>query len=628
MTVTDEQANVAAHLWGSALVAAGPGSGKTFTERQRVIHLIANGAKPERIALLAFTRANADEMKQKLPKSCKKVVVKTIHGLAMMILSAAKKLGLYRHDLKPTFVNEILERMEVDDKSRSFETYISVQKANARLPSLKGLLPWTVYGYARGPYHRLYTRFENYRNDHGLLTFDDMLLDAYLLLKRNELLRKQVAAWFDHVMVDEFQDVSFIQFWLLDMVARNAKSYVVIGDDAQAIYGFRGASSAYLKRFAKHYRAKTFSLSDNFRSRGEVTTFSNRLVARAKPLSTTKGFGGKLTISYKGDFAADASEVLKTFLANDIAVLVRTFSQLPKLEADLIRAGIPFHLHGEKPFYEDTRLLPVIRTLQLALFTALPERRESEAGAIRYARALREGRGDLAQALQPSNDAATTLAAVAKMLNVQCPAMQGCGRLALGHTLETFITLLETASSSKQGRNPSGLQLMTVYASKGLEFPIVFVPDCNLGVYPHERADMDEERRVFFVAVTRAQEQLYIYADPSCPSPFLDEAQAQHTLEQSRTIAELLAKQKLSSEEALEADLLVTDLRLERYIEYWYPGKEVVACIAKAVREVNSYRQAYWQNVLARLECDQRGMAFPQNTPVNEDDATDGRHLL
>jgi DNA helicase II / ATP-dependent DNA helicase PcrA len=624
--VTDEQAGVAAHLSGTALVQAGPGSGKTFTERQRVIHLLSSGAKPERIALLAFTKANADEMKQKLPKACKKVVVKTIHGLAMLILSAAKKLGLYAGDLKPTFVNDILERMAVADDNRAFETYLSVEKANARLPSRTGLLPWTVYGYARGPYRKLYTRFESYRREQGLLTFDDMLLDAYLLLKRHEGLRKQVSAWFDHVMVDEFQDVSFVHFWLLDMVAREAKSYVVIGDDAQAIYGFRGASSIYLKRFARHYRAKTFSLSDNFRSRGEVTTFSNRVLAGEKPLSTTKGFGGKLTLSYCDDLAADAAEVVKTFQASEVAVLVRTYSQFPTIEADLLRAGLPYHLHGEKPFYEDPRLLPVVRTLQLALFRALPERRESKAGAIRYERALREGRGDLAEDLQPSDDAATTLAAVADLLKVKGPSLQGCGRLAQGHSLERFITLLETASSRKQGRDPGGLQLMTVYASKGLEFPVVFVPNCNVGVYPHERADIDEERRVFFVAITRAQEQLYIYADPTCPSPFLDEAQSQHTVEQSRTIAALLAKQNLNSDEALEADLLVNDLRLERYIEFWYPGKEVVACIAKAVREINSYRQGYWQSVLARLEREQRGTVLPQDTRVN--DSRDVNHRL
>jgi DNA helicase II / ATP-dependent DNA helicase PcrA len=624
--VTDEQARVAAHLVGKALVRAGPGSGKTFTERQRVLYLIKNGATPERIALLAFTRVNVEEMKHKLPKQCKKVVVKTTHGLAMMILAAAKKLGLYQAELKPTSVADILAAMGVGDGDRRLETYLCVQKAQAKLPSLKGLLPWTVYSYANAPHRKFYARYERYRHKHGLLTFDDMLLDAYLLLRQHEGLRKQVAGWFDHIMVDEFQDINFVQFWLLDTVASRATSYLAIGDEAQAIYGFRGASSTWLEQFALRYQADQFFLSDNFRSRGEVTTFSNRLFLSEKPLSTTKGFGGNLTISYRDDFAADATAVLKGFRPRDLAVLVRTFSQLPKLEADLIRAGIRYHVHGDKPFYEDARLLPVIRTLQLALFTALPERKASEAGAIRFERALREGRGDLAAGLHPSGDAAAALGAVADVLKVQCPALQGCGRLACGHTLESFITLLEWASSSKQGRDPHGIQLMTVYASKGLEFPVVFVPDCNLGVYPHERADVNEERRVFFVAVTRAQEELYLYADPNCPSPFLDETQPQHTVEQIRTIGTLLARQTLSSVEALQADGLVRDLRLERYIEHWYSGREVVACIAKAVREINSYRFSYWQGVLSRLERENRTLpGYGQN---DNDFSGDGTHVL
>jgi DNA helicase II / ATP-dependent DNA helicase PcrA len=603
--VTDEQARVAAHLVGKALVRAGPGSGKTFTERQRVLHLIKNGARPERIALLAFTRA---------------------HGLAMMILAAAKKLGLYQVELKPTSVADILAAMAVDDGNRRLETYLCVQKALAKLPSPKGLLPWTVYGYAKGPYRRLYAGFERFRRRHGLLTFDDMLLDAYLLLRHHKVLRKQVAGWFDHIMVDEFQDINFVQFWLLDTVASRATSYLAIGDEAQAIYGFRGASSIWLEKFVRRYQAQQFSLSDNFRSRGEVTTFSNRVLFGAKPLSTTKGFGGKLTISYRDDFAADAAAVLKGFRPCDLGVLVRTFSQLPKLEADLIHAGIRYHVHGEKPFYEDARLLPVIRTLQLGLFMSLPQRKADKAGAIRFERALREGRGELAAGLHPTDDAAAALEAVAEGLGVRCPALQGCGRLARHHTLEAFITLLERASSSKQGRDAHGIQLMTVYASKGLEFPVVFVPDCNLGVYPHERADVNEERRVFFVAVTRAQEELYLYADPNSPSPFLDETQPQQTVEQIRTIGSLLARQTLTSVEALQADGLVRDLRLERYIEHWYSGREVIACIAKAVREINSYRVSYWQGVLSKRERENRTLpGYDQN---DNDFSEDGTHVL
>jgi DNA helicase II / ATP-dependent DNA helicase PcrA len=604
--VTEEQARVAAHFYGPAVVQAGPGSGKTFTERQRVIHLVKNGARPERIALLAFTRANADEMKQKLPKHCKKVVVKTTHGLAMMILKAAKKQGLYHRNLKPTFVNDILAQLGIDDSKGDLETYLSVQKASARLPSWRGLLPWTPYSCAMGPYRRLYARLERYRHQHGLLTFDDMLLDALLLMKQHETLRKQVALWFDHVVVDEFQDVNYVQFWLLDMVAAKAKSYMVIGDEAQAIYGFRGASSAWLDVFAQRYGAATFTLSDNFRSRGEVTTFSNRLLPGNKPLSTTKGFGGSLTISYRDDFAADVAQAVKVFEPREIAVLVRTFSQLPNLEADLLRSGVPYKLHGEKPFYEDPRLLPVIRTLQRALFETLPERRTTPAGAIRYDRALKEGRGDLAEKLKPTDHAAEAFRVVADSLGLTCPTRQGCERLAQGQTLEGFIMQLEYASSRKQGRDPLGIQLMTVFASKGLEFKVVFVPDCNAGIYPHHRAAVDEERRVFFVAITRAQEELYIYADPALPSPFLDEAQAHHTVAQARAIGQLLAKERLNREEALQTDVLVSELQLERYIEHWYSGKEVVACIARAIKELNSHRQVYWQNVLKRFEVETR----------------------
>ncbi|HKL88775.1 MAG TPA: ATP-dependent helicase, partial [Salinibacter sp.] len=236
----------------------------------------------------------------------------------------------------------------------------------------------------------LYHHFEKHRRGEGWLTYPDMLREAWVALMHDDALRADVQNAYRFVVVDEFQDVSRVQFLLLDLLAADHGNYMAIGDVDQCIYGWRGANPSFLADFDIRYDATVYQITDSFRLPGAPLVLANRVIQHneerpSKRLHLTQGFNGRVQLLEHDDPVAAASSVADTvtslqaegYSLDDIAVLVRTYGQTPALERAFITHDLPYRLHGHVPFY---RRREVQTLLQYLYWAVLERRRRTNSG--------------------------------------------------------------------------------------------------------------------------------------------------------------------------------------------------------------------------------------------------------
>jgi DNA helicase-2/ATP-dependent DNA helicase PcrA len=653
-TLTPAQQAVVAHDQGAALVFAAAGSGKTTTLVHRIARLVQGGARPEQILATSFNRAAADDIQRALNRlGVKGVESRTLHSLGYTILAEGVSQGLLTTDLRKAkvgaeglsrtllsralaearkrklpFVDE-LNRLEMDD----FLDYLARCKGNLAYADLadRRLPGASVATQATAPevtpwYLDLYRLHESIRQGLGWLTFDDLLMEGWAALVTHPPLLHTFQSRYRYLLVDEFQDVNLAQAELVDLISRSHGNLMVIGDDDQTIYEWRGAAPRFILGFEARYQAQVYLLQENFRCRASHIALANQIIRHnperaAKQLVLTQGMGGSTTLHLHPDSAHQAGTILAQIQAalaqghppQEVAVLVRLYAQTPSIEAGLLAAGVPYRLEGEQPFYQRPELAVLLDYLALASLEAkllagdpltAPER--EELGKVwvqvvnrpqRYiARALWEGclkgaleqgvplsqglaqyaeqapvnvdermrglSGDLAwlaQRVGQVDEAAPLLRELSDRLRYgEILARQG-GSGFLGQAratgLDAFLRLPQPGERWRAFRRrcqqmahrpaPSqAVNLTTIFRAKGLEWPVVIVPDCNQGVLPYERAtNLAEERRLLYVAVTRSREHLHLHALSQRPlSDFLLEAQVEQTLSQVAHMARTLTK--------------------------------------------------------------------------------------
>ncbi|MDQ7956045.1 MAG: ATP-dependent helicase [Pseudomonadota bacterium] len=589
---------------GPLLVIAGAGSGKTSTLAHRVAHLIAQGADPQRILLLTFSRRAAQEMSRRAGQVAARVLglradaapalpwAGTFHGIgARLLREYAPQIGLDpdftihdrgdAEDLMGLVRNELgFSRTEKRFPMKGTCLSIYSRTVNTREPLaavLSHAFPWCAEWVAQLP--RLFGAYVEAKQQQNVLDYDDLLL-AWSEMMGEPSIAAHVGARFDHVLVDEYQDTNRLQAEILLRLKPDGAGVTAVGDDAQSIYSFRGATVRNILDFPSQFAqpARVVTLERNYRSTQPILDASNAVMAHAaeryaKRLWTDKPSAGRPQIVLVPDEAQQAVWVADRVLAQrenglalkQQAVLFRTSSHSAALELELARRNIPFVKYGGLKFLEATHvkdLLALLRFVQnprsrlagfrvaqlipgvgpatatrlldamdeaadpaVALQAFLPPvaAREEWARFARTWSALRAGQAgwpaemELAMAwylphLERLHDDAL----------VRRGDIEQLVQLAAGYaSRERFITelTLDPPESTSDRPGPPLLDedyliLSTIHSAKGQEWNAVHVLNVVDGCLPADVAqgthELEEERRLLYVAMTRARDHLHL----------------------------------------------------------------------------------------------------------------------
>ncbi len=546
----DQQRAVAEVGSGPVLVVAGPGSGKTRTLTHRIAWLISErGVPPQGCLTITFTRRAAQELRERLeallPEQGPLVPVHTFHSLGLSLLREHGPLL----DLCEGFrVADEAERLELargelglsERRAQALLRDLSLARRQDRLADLEGENP-----AAR--------RLQELLAERGLLDFDQLITLPVALLEAYPELRRSLWSVWPHVSVDEYQDIDQAQWRLVrQLLPPLDANLCAIGDPDQSIYGFRGADPGFFERFPQDFPgARVLRLSRNYRSGRPILEASIGVITRSEPQlrpveaimehpdrvviheaptakaeaefvvhSLEKLLGGHSFFSLDSGRSADGRGADLAF--SDIAVLYRTEAQAELLAEALDRSGMPYQQRSHAPLSE----LPAVRALAAAMadqagegsvLTSLALALEACVAAQPEQRALLE---DAVELLQP----------LARRAGEDPEAFAGA--LALGAQQDCWDPRAERIS------------LLTLHASKGLEFAVVFLVGLEDGLLPlrfgpepPEAAALDEERRLLYVGMTRARQRLYLCRAKKRawrgrvrsmePSPFLRDIRAQ-----------------------------------------------------------------------------------------------------
>lgn len=593
---------------GNLLVLAGAGSGKTRVLINRIAWLITYAnASAYSILAVTFTNKAAHEMRARLSKilgsDIRHMWVGTFHGLAHKML---------RQHWQAAQIDQNFQVMDSDDQLRLIKRiYKSLNLDEDRFEPKKaqnfinrkkdeGLYARQL-GMAESAYeqvmHEIYMHYENACNENGVLDFADLLLRSYSLLANNTEILTYYRNNFKHFLVDEFQDTNTIQYMWLNILATNASSVTVVGDDDQSIYGWRGAKIENIKRFEQDY-TNTFvvRLEQNYRSTSTILEAANALIGnnsgRMGKTLWTIGAKGSPIIVYAGlneeDEALYIARKIQQYAANghdlqNIAVLYRSNAQSRVLEEALMRLGVSYTIYGGLRFFERAEIKDALAYIKLAINT------QDNESFLRIVNVPPRGVGKVSidKLIEMADATSQSLYQTAKdaVANKMITGKARAGLLDFIEIIEeigisilnkpvteivslavkrsqllTYFTTANTDRAQSKAENleelvsatadfiydvnesdplqvppiidflsyaaldgndrqvennKSAVQLMTLHAAKGLEFPVVFMCGLEEGLFPHhysaeDPTRLEEERRLCYVGITRAMQELYI----------------------------------------------------------------------------------------------------------------------
>lgn len=620
---------------GPILVIAGAGSGKTRVVTYRVAYLIESGVDPSRILLLTFTNKAAREMLHRV-----EVLVPTAGGAGGRVWGGTfHHIGnriLRRHaplvGYQPNY--SILDR---DDAKKLMNSCLSDLKINPRKSRFpKGEVIGSLWGLAvntrkpiaeivleRVPYFHgflddiqaVVERYRNRKRELNVMDFDDLLFYWETLLREHPEVRKRYNEQFQHLLVDEYQDTNRLQADVLDLLARQHGNIMVVGDDSQSIYSFRGANFANILTFPERYPgSKIYKLEVNYRSTPEILHLANTSIVHnryqfPKELQTIRPPGSRPILVPVQDIMEQASFVAQKLeeinqqgvpLAQ-MAVLYRAHYHSMELQMELSRRRIPYEVRSGLRFFEQAHIKDVSSYLKitsnpldelawkrvLLLYpkigkstadkiwqmvlsgflnpqTAMdaPEVLQKIPGRVRenwrlfsrtlsmlrdlektsgpggmIERVLQEGYESYLQSKYPDYESRMDdLRQLAAFAYRYSSCQDFLSELAL-------LTSLEGESTPVRGRDENGtVKLSSVHQAKGLEWSVVFIIWLAEGRFPSVRSLLEsggegeeEERRLFYVAITRARDELFLCYPRFAP----DRGRREMIQRPSRFIAEL-----------------------------------------------------------------------------------------
>lgn len=615
--LNEQQREAVVHKDGPLMIVAGAGSGKTKVLTTRIAHLMHGGVDAFNILALTFTNKAAAEMKERIEKilgnsEARNLYIGTFHSVFARILRGeAHRIGypnnftIYDTDDSRAVIKTVINEMNLDDKH--YKPSVVGNRISSAKNALVGPAEYATDYYIqqedmranRPAIAQIYAAYANRCFRNGAMDFDDLLLKMYELLNTFPEVLHKYQHKFKYILIDEYQDTNAVQYQITKLLAAAHENICVVGDDAQSIYSFRGATIENILQFQKDYDdVKVVKLEQNYRSSKSILNVANEVIRNnkgqiPKDLWTENAVGEKISLvrtmtdNDEGKFTADTIQEQKLrnhFYNRDFAILYRTNAQSRAFEESLRRMGIAYRIYGGVSFYQrkevkdflaylrvivntndELSLLRIINypargigktTLEkcgifanernIPLFEVISRAAEFgfKAGTletlsnfvtmIRYFQSLLADKNAYDVAMQVGKHtnitkelfADKTTEGLARYENLQellnsikewteSPMNEEDGEVGektLGEYLQQ-ITLLTDADDDKE--NSDVVKLMTIHAAKGLEFSCVFVAGIEETLFPNAmaintREELEEERRLFYVAITRAKKRLWL----------------------------------------------------------------------------------------------------------------------
>lgn len=562
--LNDEQKAAVEHIGSPLLIMAGAGSGKTKTLTYKAAYLIHSGTiAPDQLLMVTFTNKAAGEMKERLLKVVGKRVpnVGTFHSMSAKILrrdseaaGLSRDFVIYDDGDQEALVKEIMTTLSIDPKRykpRSLMSTISSAKQEM-------VNPEQYTSMAHGPFQevaaQVYEKYQKQLKAYGAVDFDDLLNLTVRLLQENPAILEKYQDLLRYIFVDEYQDTNTAQYLFTTLLAKKYKQLTVVGDASQSIYKWRGADYRNMAKLKKEYGNLTeLKLSRNYRSTQNILDAAYQVIGHNKnhpilSLWTEEGAGDKITLieAYSGSDEAEriVGEIQRLVGGqtqgssptkwSDIALLYRTNAQSRSIEEGFIRAGIPYVLIGGTKFYERKEIKDLLSYLRVVLNPEdqISLKRVEKLGKRKLAQVQNIPHEMDVQAATPSEllekvlensqylqqfdeEIEEELARIENIKELQSVATEFDN---LSEFLENVALVQSEYSEGEKFGSDSkreAVTLMTLHAAKGLEFPIVFLIGMEEGLFPHSRSlleieEMEEERRLAYVGITRAKYKLYL----------------------------------------------------------------------------------------------------------------------
>jgi len=544
--LNEDQKLAVQHYPGPLLILAGPGTGKTRTLTARIAYLIKQrGIKPANILAVTFTNKAANEMKDRLDRildntSKEELHISTFHSYGYSILKehAAyfkrdSQFGILDENEKQRFLTEKVGCNKKKVKSVSEEISHIKQQAISQSKIRKNATK------------ELFTKYEKALQQFNLFDIEDLIYKPVMLLKSEQKIQKKYQKKLQFILIDEFQDINAAQYQLIKLIKpEKLANITAIGDPNQAIYGFRGADVGFITKFQKDYpQAQIIPLLQSYRCSNTILSASNQVIEAQEMLSGLHE-GVKINITSHGtdkseaEFIAreiekliggvrffsmdssitDGSEGSKVGSLSNVSILCRLKAQMPALEKALDDHSIPYQKVTENSLFFNEPVKSVLDVLHLALnprnmflidelikrnILTIPDLNELKTCLIE---------NDVQQALEMIikkffKEKVSLNEAVRKMLNYAENFSDDFDAFLkftiLGSGVDTSNFTLERVN------------LLTLHSAKGLEFDCAFISGCEDGILPYslfeeKKYDLDEERRLFYVGMTRARNLLYL----------------------------------------------------------------------------------------------------------------------
>ncbi len=648
--LNEAQRNAVVNFQGPSMVIAGAGSGKTRVLTYRVAYLVAQGIDPFRILALTFTNKAAREMKERITHlvgpEARNVWMGTFHSIFSRVLRIeGHKLGytqnftIYDTDDSKRLLRNIIKEYDLDPKVyQPGQILHRISAAKTRLVSARQYLDdpeMKQADQAAGKPHigQIFLTYQERLKKSDAMDFDDLLVNMNVLLENFPEALIKYQRKFEYILVDEYQDTNYCQYLIIKRLAANNENICVVGDDAQSIYAFRGASIQNILNFRHDYPDhQVFKLEQNYRSTKNIVNAANSIIVNNKDqifkkIWTDNDEGAKLRlIRAKSDTEEGTMVVNSIFelkmnrqlLNSAFAILYRTNAQSRSFEEALRKMNLPYRIYGSVSFYQRKEIKDLLAYFRLAINNRdedalsrvinYPARGIGQTSVERIVVTAGEQkvspwdiiespgaynlnvnmptRAKLQQfsvmirsfsvqiktrnAYDLARTIATTTGVLKDLYEDQSP--EGVSRFenveellnairefcdsprpalspeepAAEESLPPFRTLDEfmqevsliTDADENDKSDRNHISLMTIHAAKGLEFPHIFVSGLEENLFPsiqsmNSRADLEEERRLFYVAVTRGMESVTLsYAEnryrwgdliPCEPSRFIEE---------------------------------------------------------------------------------------------------------